>query len=295
MATIDGSVGRGGKNHQKDVRYIQQILNKPLPVALSKPVPVTGLIDEKKGDDPTIAAIEELQQKVLHTAKPDGRVDPGGKTLQLLMKATLPQPRLAPYTDAPRTPPKLTESDFTSAATTLDCEVAAIKAVNEVESSGAGFLPSGRPKILYERHIFASRTKGAYNASHPEISAPSAGGYGTGGEHQYDRLIEAMSCDRTAALESASWGRFQVMGFNYQLVGFSSVEDMVTKMYESEGQQLKAFVNYVNNTAGLAKALHDHRWADFARGYNGPAYQKNDYDGKLQAAYDKFKAAETKK
>src|SRR5262249_29124035 len=155
-----------------------------------------------------------------------------------LMKATLPEPHLPPYKDAARNPPKLTESDFTSAAQTLNGEVAAIKAVNEVESSGAGFLHSGRPKILFERHIFASHTKGAYNSSHPEISTASPGGYGAGGEHQYDRLIEAMACDRTAALESASWGRFQVMGFNYQVTGISSVEDMVEKMYESEGQHL---------------------------------------------------------
>ena len=29
-------------------------------------------------------------------------------------------------------------------------------------------------------------------------------------------------------------------------------------------------------------------WATFARRYNGPGYAKNDYDGKLQRAYDRF-------
>ena len=29
-------------------------------------------------------------------------------------------------------------------------------------------------------------------------------------------------------------------------------------------------------------------WANFARGYNGPAYAKNRYDVKLAAAYAKF-------
>jgi hypothetical protein len=292
MATLEGSVGHGGKNHHKDVRYVQEVLNKKLPIALSKPVPITGMVDDDQTDDPTILAIEELQKKVLQVPKPDGRVDPGGKTLQLLMKATLPEPHPPPYKDPARTPPTLTESDFTSAAQTLNCEVAAIKAVNQVESRGAGFLHSGRPKILFERHKFSSRTNGAYDASYPEISNPAAGGYGAGGEHQYDRLIEAMACDRTAALKSASWGRFQVMGFNYQLAGFASVDDMVNKMYESEGQHLKAFINYVKNTAGLAAALREHRWVDFARGYNGPDYRKNDYDGQLKRAYDSFKAAE---
>ncbi|WP_262919099.1 N-acetylmuramidase family protein [Niabella hibiscisoli] len=50
--------------------------------------------------------------------------------------------------------PILTEKDFQDAARQLNCEVAAIKAVAEVESKGDGFLPTGEPKILFERHIF---------------------------------------------------------------------------------------------------------------------------------------------
>src|SRR5205809_7535455 len=48
----------------------------------------------------------------------------------------------------------LTEQQFAGAATTLNCEPAAIKAVNQVESSGSGFRTDGRPKILFEGHIF---------------------------------------------------------------------------------------------------------------------------------------------
>jgi hypothetical protein len=39
---------------------------------------------------------------------------------------------------------KLNENDFQAAATLLSCDVPAIKAVAEVESSGDGFLSDGR-------------------------------------------------------------------------------------------------------------------------------------------------------
>lgn len=48
-------------------------------------------------------------------------------------------------------PAALTAEDLARAARALDCEVALIKAVSEVESSGSGFLPSGKPKILSRR------------------------------------------------------------------------------------------------------------------------------------------------
>lgn len=38
---------------------------------------------------------------------------------------------------------KLTEQDYKDAAGLLGVDVAAIKAVTEVESAGSGFLPSG--------------------------------------------------------------------------------------------------------------------------------------------------------
>ena len=44
----------------------------------------------------------------------------------------------------------------------------------------------------------SSVTDGAFDDSNPEISHPTAGGYGPGGAHQYDRLAEAIGCDRDA-------------------------------------------------------------------------------------------------
>ena len=65
----------------------------------------------------------------------------------------------------------LTDADFARAAKALNVEVAAIRAVAEVEAAGAGFLPDGRPAILYEAHIFHAETKGKHAA--PRIGAAS--------------------------------------------------------------------------------------------------------------------------
>jgi hypothetical protein len=162
-----------------------------------------------------------------------------------------------------------------------------IWAVLDVETSGCGFLASRRPKILFERHVFSRETGGRYDASNPEVSNRNPGGYGASGEHQYDRLAQALELDRAAALRSASWGIGQVMGFNATSVGFSDVEDMVGKMMQSEGAQLMAMVRFLE-TNGLARALRRHDWPAFARGYNGPGYAANSYETRLAASFEKF-------
>lgn len=181
----------------------------------------------------------------------------------------------------PATP--LDEAAIADAAKKLGCEVAAVRAVVDVESGG-GFLLDGRPKILFERHYFSRLTKGRFDASHPGISNGAWGGYGAGGAHQYDRLAEAIGCDRDAALRSASWGMFQIMGDNYRAAGFDDVASYVKAMVSGEPAQLDAFVSFVKKS-GLADELGRRDWAGFARGYNGPAYRDNRYDEKLGAAF----------
>ncbi|MDF2232607.1 N-acetylmuramidase domain-containing protein [Albimonas sp. CAU 1670] len=179
---------------------------------------------------------------------------------------------------------------YIEAAEALGCELAAVKAVAEVESRGAAFLPDGRPPILFERHIFSRTTRNVHDAKHSGVSNPSPGGY-SGGTAEYDRLAEAIALDRAAALESASWGKFQIMGFNASTCGFRTVEDFVEAMCASEEAQLDAFVAFVKRN-GLDRALRARDWAGFARGYNGPSFKKNRYDEKMAAAYRKFSTVE---
>lgn len=184
--------------------------------------------------------------------------------------------------------PKITESDLCRAAKRLRCSTAEVETVGEVESRGEPFYADGFPVILFERHKFHSFTKGVFDQSHPHLSNKKAGGYGKAGQNQQNKFNEAFALSPTAAMKSCSWGRFQIMGFNYGMCGFESVGAFVDAMKESEGKQLDAFVGFVI-TAGLADELREHDWAGFARGYNGASYKKNQYDTKLAKAWDKFK------
>jgi len=182
----------------------------------------------------------------------------------------------------------LTDQDFQRAAARLSCEVAAIRAVAEVESGGkTGFLADKRPKILFESRWFHKLTNGRFDASNPDLSTPEWVRNYKGGAAEYTRLQAAIGLDRQAALKSASWGMFQILGTNHAVAGFDNVEAFVKAQVDSEGAQLDAFVGFVV-TNRLDDELRDKRWADFARGYNGPGYAANRYDEKMRDAYAKY-------
>lgn len=180
--------------------------------------------------------------------------------------------------------PTLTHADYVAAAAALGCEVAAIKAVAEVEAAGVGFHATGEPKILFERHWFSRLTNGRYDAMAPDISDPKAGGY-KGGLAEHERLSRAAKLDRNAALQSASWGKFQIMGFNYKRAGFADLQAFINAMFASERRQLDAFVAFIKADLRLVASLQGRNFTRFASIYNGPGYARNKYDQKMYAAY----------
>lgn len=181
----------------------------------------------------------------------------------------------------------LTQVALDQAAAIVGVPNAAMWAVIHVESSGAGYQDDRRPKILFERHKFHHATGGRFDATHPGISNPSAGGYGPGGAHQYDRLAEAIALDREAALASASWGLGQVMGGNFAVAGFAGVDDLVDKMVQSERHQLLGMFNFIRGN-NLGRHLQNRDWLRFALGYNGPTAEQGGYPHKLEAAFNAF-------
>lgn len=195
----------------------------------------------------------------------------------------------------------LKESDIVSLADKLRIEPAVIKAVNAVESSGRGFFIDGRPKILFEGHIFWKQLQ--QRGYHPEtmitgfenVLYPSwTKRYYYGDKREWDRLEKAISIGprpdiAEAAYASASYGLFQIMGFNFKLTGYDSILQFVADMKQNEGMQLSIFGRFLeaNNLIGY---LRNHQWADFASRYNGPGYAANKYDIKLAKNYERFSA-----
>ncbi len=177
----------------------------------------------------------------------------------------------------------LSEAGFDRVCQFLGVGQAEVWSVLKVETKGFGFLEDRRPLILYERHIFHRRTQGRFDAGNGDISNASSGGY-IGGTSEYPRLEKAMILDRTAAFMSASWGIGQVMGFNHEVAGHATVEAMVAAMVQDEEAQLLGMAGFIKGNR-LDRALREHDWAGFARGYNGSAFAKNRYDEKLRDAF----------
>lgn len=88
MATkLKKAVGKGVK-HQNDSDVLQVVELLNVHIANGKISRKTALPTSSKGTDADlIDAIEDFQDKVVKLSKPDGRVDPGGKTIKELRKA----------------------------------------------------------------------------------------------------------------------------------------------------------------------------------------------------------------
>ena len=192
-------------------------------------------------------------------------------------------------------PYHLTDNDVRSAARMLKVSIAVIRTVSEVESNGDGFIAENRPKILFERH-WMSRMLKRYNLNalrttllkkQPNICNTKTGGY-RGGMHEWTRFNKAAKFHEDSAICSASWGRYQIMGFHYEDLNFTSPKAFKDSMCKDEGEHLKAFVKFIRNDPKLHNALKELDWETFARIYNGKGYAKNKYDMRLAAAYSRY-------
>lgn len=185
----------------------------------------------------------------------------------------------------------ISEKAFAAASAKLGVEVAAIKAIASVETKGSAWITPGVPQILYERHIMARllKEKGISTRGLPsDLVNTTPGGYGKFSE-QHPKLQRAVKIDRECALQSCSWGMFQIMGFNFKQCGYPSIQAFVNAMYKSEDEQLNAFVGFIKNNQELNEALRLKDWATVAKLYNGTNYKINKYDTKLAEAYVAFK------
>ncbi|MEJ7829411.1 MAG: N-acetylmuramidase family protein [Segetibacter sp.] len=178
---------------------------------------------------------------------------------------------------------------YIDSAVLLGVELAVIRAVAKVEGNGIGMI-EGKPIILYEPHVFFKQLREInIKPVVSDICYPVWGSkpYPKGQKAQWERLERAIKINRQAALKSASWGMFQVMGYNFRSCGCGSLQAFVNAMYEGEDKHLELFINYIRNEK-LDDELKNKDWRGFAAQYNGKYYYKNNYDVKLKKAYQLF-------
>ena len=189
----------------------------------------------------------------------------------------------------------------------LEIDPGVAVAVWAVESGGKAFGPDRRMTIRFENHVFFDR----WGKDHPDVfdrhfafnpdpnrrwdkhqwrSAPDHPwrDVHTGEQDsEWDVFEFARTLDDTAARLSISMGAPQIMGFNYQVVGYASVQHMFEAFAASERAQVAGFFTFVS-TKGAVPMLQSSDFKSFARLYNGPS-RAAIYEGRLGLAYEAYR------
>ena len=191
---------------------------------------------------------------------------------------------------------RLTDDDFREIADQMGVEVAAIKAVVEIEAGKAlkGFWAPGKPIINFDLSMYRKIApkygldlRKVRKMAPAVFASPNKRKYGSQQAAEQAILDAAISVDSAAAMESTFWGMFQIGGFNYKICGFDRVEDFVDQMSQSERAQLELFAVFCD-TLGYTRYIRNRDWAGFARRYNGPSYKSRRYDSRMAAAYRRY-------
>lgn len=193
----------------------------------------------------------------------------------------------------------INDNDYATTAKDLGVEKEVLMAIASQESKHASFKAVKQATILFERHkmyrllIKKGNTKASVDAlskKYPSIVNEDSGGYND--MTSYEKLKIAKSIDYSCAVQSCSWGKFQVMGFNYANL-YSSPRELEKAMNMCELQQFKYFVSYLKNTSGMVDALKNKNWERIATLYNGPNWknQNPEYANNIKRYYNQFKAS----
>ena len=213
----------------------------------------------------------------------------------------------------------VSENAFEQAAAALGVPKSYVRAVAEVETNGESFLKDGSVKILFERHWFKRKLGEALatpavrinvaiklgvdlptgadagakllalvEKKYGNLCSSERGGY-KGGAEEWARLNLAMDFDVEAAAQSASYGGYQLMGFNHAACGYKSAREMMIELAKSESSQFLAMISFIKANKPMHAALKRGDWAKFAELYNGTAYKENKYDTKLASSEKKWR------
>ncbi len=172
----------------------------------------------------------------------------------------------------------------------LQIDVATAVSVLCVESSGKGFI-DGRMVIRFENHVMdmfwgknnpekfsdyfkydhKSRRNGHY---YRESKNDKWIVCHTSQQTEWKVFELAKSLDETAALKSISMGAPQIMGFNYQLIGYKSPQEMFAKFSQDIRYHLLALFDFCKYKPERIRYLQLRDFYSFSVEYNGPTAPK---------------------
>lgn len=189
---------------------------------------------------------------------------------------------------------KNTHQTISSIAESRGINSAALSAVVAVESGGVLYAKVDGlavPVIRIEGHYFdrlvpAKKQKQARDAG---LASPKVGAVKNpkSQEYRYHMFQRMCDIDKDAAIMSCSWGVGQVMGVHWSKLGFASADDFRVFIMAGLKNQIEVMIRFIEYV-GLLDELRRQDWAGFARGYNGPAYKKNNYHIKMAQAFIEY-------
>ncbi|MEZ4712543.1 MAG: N-acetylmuramidase domain-containing protein, partial [Caldilineaceae bacterium] len=193
---------------------------------------------------------------------------------------------------------------LSAVAAKLGIDPALAVAILAVESGGNAFGPDGRMIIRFENHLFYQywgKQNQARFAQHFTYSGdrvweghtwrsdpnqPFQEFHGNQAA-EWAALNFAASLDDTAAKYSISMGLPQIMGFNYQRIGYANVQDMFTAFQGDERNHVLGMFDFIKADPNMLQALRNNDYKAFASGYNGPG-QAEYYGGLIQKWVQSF-------
>lgn len=176
----------------------------------------------------------------------------------------------------------ITENQYKNLALEFEISISKVKAIDFVESNNQGFDPkTGKLIIQFEPNYFKRISKlvsGLWTLNKVDVQSK-----------EWAAFNDAYKRNPTAAMESTSIGRMQVMGENWRRLGFKSVGDMYDFAKDSEANQLWLGLKFIETDNRLFRAVKIWDTKTVALLYNGKNYWIKGYHLKLEKAEIKFR------
>ena len=185
-------------------------------------------------------------------------------------------------------------------STLANCDPLYVQAVSDIESGGRALDEQGNPIKRFEPKQWVKKVGFGLAEQYFQGLRTWQGGddrMAQDGEwitFHGDQVLETAAValassvtDRDLAYQCTSWGSYQLMGWHYERLGYTSAEDMA-ESFKNVKLQTVGFFQFVATGRNLLRALREKDSMAFALEYNGSGQQKR-YAKLIDDRYKKLK------
>jgi len=177
-------------------------------------------------------------------------------------------------------------------------------AIFQVEAGKNAFCSNGKPLIRFEPHIFGQKYPQApWAVPYPKTGTAAEkaaanqqmrtnwekthnhGSTCSTNDREWTAFEEAKLLNPRAAYDSISSGLAQIMGFNHNMLGYSSAQDQLDAFKNSEKAQIEGFFSFVQHRVGLITAIQNHDFSKIANLYNAESLNCEQQSQQPQSCY----------